>query len=153
LFGAQFPLFDAGVPFLVEAFDLTVELVFLEFDPDLGLFSEEVVELVDLSLSWLFVVSWVLAQDDLFETDQSFTAPFVDLSVPLGVSQDELSVVTFVLLVDFVDVELVWEETSNDLFFFAGLEASVTAVAPVGLESTDTAKSEFGGWGAWQTDT
>ena len=62
------------------------------------------------------VVSWVLAQDDLFETDQSFTAPFVDLSVPLGVSQDELSVVTFVLLVDFVDVELVWEETSDDLF-------------------------------------
>ena len=62
------------------------------------------------------VVSWVLAQDDLSETDQSFTAPFVDLSVPLSVSQDGLSVVTFVLLVDFVDVELVWEETSNDLF-------------------------------------
>merc|ERR1719457_272547 len=101
-------------------------------------------ELVDLSLSWLFVVSWVLAQDDLFETDQSFTTPFVDLSVPFGVSQDEFSVVTFVLLVDLVDVELVWEETSDDLLFFAGLETSVTAVAPVGLESSDTAKSEFG---------
>jgi len=146
-------LFDAGVPFLVEAFDLTVEFVFLEFDPDLGLFSEEIMELVDLSLSWLFVVSWVLAQDDLFETDQSFAAPFVDLSVPFGVSQDEFSVVTFEFLVDLVNVELVREETSNDLFFFAGLEASVTAVAPVGLESADTAKSEFGGWGAWQTDT
>jgi len=144
LFGAQFPLLDTGVPFLVVAFDLTVEFVFLETDPDLGLFSEEIMELVDLSLSWLFVVSWVLAQDDLFETDQSFTAPFVDLSVPFSVSEDELSVVTFVLLVDLVDVVLVREETSNDLFFSTGFEASVTAVAPVGLKSTDTAKSELG---------
>ena len=30
------------------------------------------------------------------------------------------------------------------LTFFAGLEASVTAVAPVSLESADTAKSELG---------
>ena len=69
-----------------------------------------------ISESYKLVISWVLAQNDLFETDQSFTAPFVDLSVPFGVSQDEFSVVTFVLLVDFVDVELVWEETSDDLF-------------------------------------
>jgi len=144
LFGAQFPLFDAGVPFLVEAFDLTVEFVLLETDPDLSLFSEEIMELVDLSLSWGFVVSWVFAQDDLFKTNQSFTAPFIDLSVPFSVSQDEFSVVTFEFLVDFVDVELVWEETSNNLFFSTGLEVSVTAVVPVGLESTDTAKSEFG---------
>ena len=57
MFGAQFPLFDAGVPFLVEAFDLTVEFVFLETDPDLSLFSEEIMELVDLSLSWGSVIN------------------------------------------------------------------------------------------------
>ena len=69
-----------------------------------------------ISKSYKLVVSWVLAQDDLFETDQSFATPFVDLSVPLGVSQDEFSVVTFVLLVNLVDVVLVREKTSNDLF-------------------------------------
>ena len=69
-----------------------------------------------ISKSYKLVVSWVLAQDDLFETDQSFTAPFIDLSVPFGVSQDEFSVVTFEFLVDLDDVELVWEETSDDLF-------------------------------------
>jgi len=132
------------VPFLVVAFDLTVELVFLETDPDLGLFSEEIMELVDLSLSWGFVVSWVLAQDDLFKTNQSFSAPFIDLSVPFSVVQDKFSVVSVVFLVDFLDVVLVVEDTSIDLFFWTGLEASVTAVVPVGLESTDTAKSEFG---------
>jgi len=132
------------VPFLVVAFDLTVEFVFLETDPDLGLFSEEIMELVDLSLSWGFVVSWVLAQDDLFKTNQSFGAPFIDLSVPFSVVQDKFSVVSVVFLVDFLDVVLVVEVTSIDLFFWTGLEASVTAVVPVGLESTDTAKSEFG---------
>ena len=40
------------MPFLVVAFDLTVEFVFLETDPDLSLFSEEIMELVDLGLSW-----------------------------------------------------------------------------------------------------
>ena len=69
-----------------------------------------------ISESYKLVISWVLAQNDLFETDQSFTAPFVDLSVPFGVSQDEFSVVTFVLLVNLVDVVLVREKTSNDLF-------------------------------------
>jgi len=132
------------VPFLVVAFDLTVEFVFLETDPDLSLFSEEIMELVDLSLSWGFVVSWVLAQDDLFKTNQSFSAPFIDLSVPFSVVQDKFSVVSVVFLVDFLDVVLVVEVTSIDLFFWTGLEASVTAVVPVGLESTDTAKSEFG---------
>jgi len=132
------------VPFLVVAFDLTVEFVFLETDPDLSLFSEEIMELVDLSLSWGFVVSWVLAQDDLFKTNQSFGAPFIDLSVPFSVVQDKFSVVSVVFLVDFLDVVLVVEVTSIDLFFWTGLEASVTAVVPVGLESTDTAKSEFG---------
>jgi len=132
------------VPFLVVAFDLTVEFVFLETDPDLSLFSEEIMELVDLSLSWGFVVSWVLAQDDLFKTNQSFGAPFIDLSVPFSVVQDKFSVVSVVFLVDFLDVVLVVEDTSIDLFFWTGLEASVTAVVPVGLESTDTAKSEFG---------
>jgi len=132
------------VPFLVVAFDLTVEFVFLETDPDLSLFSEEIMELVDLSLSWGFVVSWVLAQDDLFETNQSFSAPFIDLSVPFSVVQDKFSVVSVVFLVDFLDVVLVVEDTSIDLFLSTGLEASVTAVVPVGLESTDTAKSEFG---------
>lgn len=132
------------MPFLVVAFDLTVEFVFLETDPDLSLFSEEIMELVDLSLSWGFVVSWVLAQDDLFKTNQSFSAPFIDLSVPFSVVQDKFSVVSVVFLVDFLDVVLVVEVTSIDLFFWTGLEASVTAVVPVGLESTDTAKSEFG---------
>lgn len=132
------------MPFLVVAFDLTVEFVFLETDPDLSLFSEEIMELVDLSLSWGFVVSWVLAQDDLFKTNQSFGAPFIDLSVPFSVVQDKFSVVSVVFLVDFLDVVLVVEVTSIDLFFWTGLEASVTAVVPVGLESTDTAKSEFG---------
>lgn len=132
------------MPFLVVAFDLTVEFVFLETDPDLSLFSEEIMELVDLSLSWGFVVSWVLAQDDLFKTNQSFSAPFIDLSVPFSVVQDKFSVVSVVFLVDFLDVVLVVEDTSIDLFFWTGLEASVTAVVPVGLESTDTAKSEFG---------
>jgi len=132
------------VPFLVVAFDLTVEFVFLETDPDLSLFSEEIMELVDLSLSWGFVVSWVLAQDDLFKTNQSFGAPFIDLSVPFSVVQDKFSVVSVVFLVDFLDVVLVVEVTSIDLFFWTGLEASVTAVVPVGLESTDTAKSKFG---------
>jgi len=132
------------VPFLVVAFDLTVEFVFLETDPDLSLFSEEIMELVDLSLSWGFVVSWVLAQDDLFKTNQSFGAPFIDLSVPFSVVQDKFSVVSVVFLVDFLDVVLVVEDTSIDLFFWTGLEASVTAVVPVGLESSDTAKSEFG---------
>jgi len=132
------------VPFLVVAFDLTVEFVFLETDPDLSLFSEEIMELVDLSLSWGFVVSWVLAQDDLFKTNQSFSAPFIDLSVPFSVVQDKFSVVSVVFLVDFLDVVLVVEDTSIDLFFWTGLEASVTAVVPVGLESSDTAKSEFG---------
>ncbi len=132
------------MPFLVVAFDLTVEFVFLETDPDLSLFSEEIMELVDLSLSWGFVVSWVLAQDDLFKTNQSFAAPFIDLSVPFSVVQDKFSVVSVVFLVDFLDVVLVVEVTSIDLFFWTGLEASVTAVVPVGLESTDTAKSEFG---------
>jgi len=131
------------VPFLVVAFDLTVEFVFLETDPDLSLFSEEIMELVDLSLSWGFVVSWVLAQDDLFKTNQSFSAPFIDLSVPFSVVQDKFSVVSVVFLVDFLDVVLVVEDTSIDLFFWTGLEASVTAVVPVGLESSDTAKSEF----------
>ena len=69
------------------------------------------------SKRYKLVVSWVFAQDDLFKTDQSFSAPFIDLSVPFSVSQDEFSVVTFVFLVDFVNVELVWEETSNDLFY------------------------------------
>jgi len=132
------------VPFLVVAFDLTVEFVFLETDPDLSLFSEEIMELVDLSLSWGLVVSWVLAQDDLFKTNQSFSAPFIDLSVPFSVVQDKFSVVSVVFLVDFLDVVLVVEDTSIDLFLSTGLEASVTAVVPVGLESTDTAKSEFG---------
>jgi len=131
------------VPFLVVAFDLTVEFVFLETDPDLSLFSEEIMELVDLSLSWGLVVSWVLAQDDLFKTNQSFSAPFIDLSVPFSVVQDKFSVVSVVFLVDFLDVVLVVEDTSIDLFFWTGLEASVTAVVPVGLESSDTAKSEF----------
>ena len=69
------------------------------------------------SIRYKLVVSWVFAQDDLFETDQSFRAPFIDLSVPFSVSQDEFSVVTFEFLVDFVDVELVWEETSDNLFY------------------------------------
>lgn len=153
MFGAQFPLSNAALDSLVDAFDLTVKFVFLEMDPDLSLFSEKSMELIDLSLSWVFVVSWVFAKDDLFKTSDSLSAPFVDLSVPVMVSKDKSLVVSVVFLVDFVDVELVVEETSIDLFFWTGLEASVTTMVPVNLESSDTAKSEFGVWGTWQTDT
>merc|ERR1719427_2175908 len=109
-------------------------------------------ELIDLSLSWVFVVSWVFAKDDLFKTSDSLSAPFIDLSVPVVVSEDEPLVVSVVFLVDFVDVELVVEETSIDFFFGTGIEASVTTMVPVNIESFDTAKSEFSAWGTWQTD-
>ena len=62
------------------------------------------------------VVSWVFAKDDFFKTSDSLSAPFVDLSVPVMVSKDESLVVSVVLLVDFVDVELVVEVTSINLF-------------------------------------
>ena len=58
----------------------------------------------------------MLAQDDLFKTNQSFGAPFIDLSVPFSVVQDKFSVVSVVFLVDFLDVVLVVEVTSIDLF-------------------------------------
>merc|ERR1712183_111021 len=99
-------------------------------------------ELIDLSLSWVFVVSWVFAKDDFFKTSNSLSAPFVDLSVPVVVSEDKSLVVSVVFLVD-----LVVEVTSIDLFFGTGLEASVTTMVPVNVESFDTAKSEFGAWG------
>jgi len=153
LFGAQFPLSNAALDSLVDNFDLTVKFVFLKTNPDLSLFSEKSMELIDLSLSWVFVVSWVFAKDDFFKTSDSLSAPFVDLSVPVIVGEDESLVVSVVLLVDFVDVELVVEVTSIDFFFGTGLEASVTTMVPVNIESFDTAKSEFGAWGTWQTDT
>merc|ERR1719466_704617 len=94
-------------------------------------------ELIDLSLGWVFVVSWVFAKDDFFKTSDSLSAPFVDLSVPVIVGEDEPLVVSVVLLVDFV--------------FGTGLEASVTTMVPVNIESFDTAKSELGTWSTWQT--
>ena len=63
------------------------------------------------------VVSWVFAKNDLFKTSNSLSAPFVDLSVPVIVGEDETLVVSVVLLVDFVDVELVVEVTSINLFY------------------------------------
>merc|ERR1712183_1004642 len=110
-------------------------------------------ELIDLSLSWVFVVSWVFAKDDFFKTSDSLSAPFIDLSVPVIVGEDESLVVSVVLLADFVDVGLVVEVTSINFFFGTGLEASVTTMVPVNIESFDTAKSEFGTWSTWQTDT
>ena len=58
----------------------------------------------------------MFAKDDFFKTSNSLSAPFVDLSVPVVVSEDKSLVVSVVFLVDFVDVELVVEETSIDLF-------------------------------------
>ena len=59
----------------------------------------------------------MFAKDDFFKTSDSLSAPFVDLSVPVIVSEDESLVVSVVLLVDLVDVELVVEVTSIDLFW------------------------------------
>ena len=59
----------------------------------------------------------MFAKDDLFKTSDSLSSPFIDLSVPVMVSEDESLVVSVVFLVDFVDVELVVEETSIDLFY------------------------------------
>merc|ERR1719427_1889018 len=73
-------------------------------------------ELIDLSLSWVFVVSWVFAKDDFFKTSNSLSAPFVDLSVPVVVSEDKSLVVSVVfLVVSWVFAKDDFFKTSNSL--------------------------------------
>merc|ERR1719427_309112 len=135
-------------------------------------------ELIDLSLGWVFVVSWVFAKDDFFKTSNSLSAPFVDFVCAgrckrrqvLGCKRciscrfrrfvcasrckrRQVLGCKRCISCRFRRRRIGIEVTSIDLFFGTGLKASVTTMVPVNVESFDTAKSEFDAWGTWQTDT